>query len=91
MRTLAACPERFPHVPRMSLRDPTRGVRVPLLHDGVTGSLAIVRDWLSSLITGRLPELALALGLGYAAWNLADGIAEAAVHVIAQHVGPSIG
>ncbi len=46
-----------------------------------------MRSWLSFLVTGRVLELALALGVGYATWNLADGIADAAVHIIAQHVG----
>jgi hypothetical protein len=46
-----------------------------------------VREWLSSLTLGRVPELALALAAGYAAWSLAGGIAHSAVHVLAQHVG----
>jgi len=46
-----------------------------------------VREWLSSLTLGRVPEIALALAAGYAAWSLADGIAVAVAHVLAQHVG----
>lgn len=46
-----------------------------------------MREWLSSLWVGRLPEIALALAAGYAAWSLADGIVDSAVHVLAQHVG----
>ena len=46
-----------------------------------------MRAWRSSLASGRVLELAFALGLGYALWTLADGIADSAVHILAQHAG----
>lgn len=46
-----------------------------------------MREWLSALTLRRVPEIALALAAGYAAWSLAESTADSAVHVLAQHVG----
>jgi ribosomal protein L40E len=46
-----------------------------------------VHAWISSLVRGRLPEVALALALGSAAIAVAADLAEVAVRVIAQHAG----
>ena len=46
-----------------------------------------VRDWLSSLTTDRVPELALALAVGYALSILADNITRVLVSALTQNVG----
>jgi len=46
-----------------------------------------VREWLSSLTIGRVPELALALAAGYAVWSLVEDVTGVAVNVLAQHIG----
>lgn len=46
-----------------------------------------MRDWLSSLASDRLPEIAVALALGYGLVLLADSLVQVPVSVLAQHFG----
>jgi hypothetical protein len=46
-----------------------------------------MRSWLSALSSDRVPEVALALALGYALVTLLDNLARIPVSVLAQHVG----
>jgi hypothetical protein len=46
-----------------------------------------MRNWLSSLSSDRVLEVALALALGYALVTLLDSVARLPVSVLAQHVG----
>lgn len=46
-----------------------------------------MRPWLASLVRGHAIELALALGLGYAAAVLAADVAGVVVNILAQHIG----
>jgi hypothetical protein len=48
-----------------------------------------MRSWLSSLWSDRVPDIALALALGYALVTLADRLAHVPVSVLAQHFGRS--
>ena len=48
-----------------------------------------MRSWLSSLSTERVPEIALALALGYALVTLSDALVHVPVSVLAQHFGRS--
>lgn len=61
---------------------------MPLLHRGTReGCVLLVRAWVLSLARTRFPELALALGAGYAAARLADEVARLSTHVLAQNFG----
>jgi large-conductance mechanosensitive channel len=46
-----------------------------------------MRDWLSSLSSDRVPEVAVALALGYAFVTLVDTFVRVPVSVLAQRVG----
>lgn len=46
-----------------------------------------MREWLSTVANDRLPELAVALGLGIGLATLADHVARVPVAVLAQHAG----
>lgn len=46
-----------------------------------------MRDWITSLVHGRLLELALALAVGAAAAALADTTADIGIGLFAQHFG----
>ncbi len=46
-----------------------------------------MRAWLTSLAHGRVLELALAFGVGYAAVTLANAVADVGVDILAQHAG----
>jgi hypothetical protein len=46
-----------------------------------------MRDWLASLTSERVPEVVIALALGYALASLADQVARVPVAVLATHVG----
>jgi hypothetical protein len=48
-----------------------------------------MRDWLSSLASDRVPEVAVALALGYVVVLLADSVVHVPVSVLAQHFGRS--
>jgi large-conductance mechanosensitive channel len=46
-----------------------------------------MRDWLSALTTDRIPELALALAVGYALSILAENVTRVLVSALTQNVG----
>jgi hypothetical protein len=46
-----------------------------------------MRDWLSSLVSDRVPDVTVALALGYAFVTLIDHGVRVPVAVLAQHIG----
>jgi hypothetical protein len=49
-----------------------------------------MRDWLSSLTSDRVPEIAIALALGYALVTLAEHIVRVPMAVLAQNFGRGV-